>query len=128
MSQEVQGQPAQQVVEGVLRTGPVRSSGYALKLRRVANAALRELIKEGLTTAAQVNEELTKLNKVLYSYIVEKYGIPKDAVVSITVRYAVSSGRFIVKGLEANVYERDEILSNNVTEGVMRELGLQAQQ
>lgn len=114
-----------EVIEGEIRTGPVRSSGYALKLRRVTNAALRNMVKEGKLSAERVNEELTKLNRVLYSYIVEKYGIPKDAVVNVTVKYAVSGGQFSVKGVSVDIYERDEILSKNVTEGVMKELAAQ---
>jgi hypothetical protein len=115
--------------EGVLRTGPVRSSGYALKLRRVVNAALRPLIKGGTLTADQVNEELTKLNRALYSYIVEKYQIPKDAVVNVTLRYTVEGGRFSITDAQVDIYERDDILSNNVTEGVRRDLQLpQSQQ
>ncbi|MFP3229322.1 MAG: DUF2258 domain-containing protein [Nitrososphaeria archaeon] len=108
--------------EGVLRTGPVRSSGYALKLRRVVNAALRPLIKGGTLTADQVNEELTKLNRALYSYIVEKYQIPKEAVVNVTLRYTVEGGRFSITDAQVDIYERDDILSNNVTEGVRRDL------
>jgi hypothetical protein len=108
--------------EGVLRTGPVRSSGYALKLRRVVNAALRPLIKGGTLTADQVNEELTKLNRALYSYIVEKYQIPKEAVVNVTLRYTVEGGRFSIIDAQVDIYERDDILSNNVTEGVRRDL------
>jgi hypothetical protein len=115
--------------EGVLRTGPVRSSGYALKLRRVVNAALRPLIKGGTLTADQVNEELTKLNRALYSYIVEKYLIPKEAVVNVTLRYTVEGGRFSITDAQVDIYERDDILSNNVTEGVRRDLQLpQSQQ
>ncbi|MFP3284891.1 MAG: DUF2258 domain-containing protein [Nitrososphaeria archaeon] len=108
--------------EGVLRTGPVRSSGYALKLRRVVNAALRPLIKGGTLTADQVNEELTKLNRALYSYMVEKYQIPKEAVVNVTLRYTVEGGRFSIIDAQVDIYERDDILSNNVTEGVRRDL------
>ncbi|MFP3137143.1 MAG: DUF2258 domain-containing protein [Nitrososphaeria archaeon] len=108
--------------EGVLRTGPVRSSGYALKLRRVVNAALRPLIKGGTLTADQVNEELTKLNRALYSYIVEKYQIPKEAVVNVALRYTVEGGRFSIIDAQVDIYERDDILSNNVTEGVRRDL------
>jgi hypothetical protein len=115
--------------EGVLRTGPVRSSGYALKLRRVVNAALRPLIKGGTLTADQVNEELTKLNRALYSYIVEKYQIPKEAVVNVALRYTVEGGRFSITDAQVDIYERDDILSNNVTEGVRRDLQLpQSQQ
>jgi hypothetical protein len=115
--------------EGVLRTGPVRSSGYALKLRRVVNAALRPLIKGGTLTADQVNEELTKLNRALYSYIVEKYLIPKEAVVNVALRYTVEGGRFSITDAQVDIYERDDILSNNVTEGVRRDLQLpQSQQ
>ncbi|MFP3208430.1 MAG: DUF2258 domain-containing protein [Nitrososphaeria archaeon] len=115
--------------EGVLRTGPVRSSGYALKLRRVVNAALRPLIKGGTLTADQVNEELTKLNRALYSYIVEKYQIPKEAVVNVALRYTVEGGRFSIIDAQVDIYERDDILSNNVTEGVRRDLQLpQSQQ
>jgi len=110
--------------EGVLRTGPVRSSGYALKLRRVVNAALRPLIKGGTLTADQVNEELTKLNRALYSYIVEKYQIPKEAVVNVALRYTVEGGRFSIIDAQVDIYERDDILSNNVTEGVRRDLQL----
>jgi Uncharacterized protein conserved in archaea (DUF2258). len=115
--------------EGVLRTGPVRSSGYALKLRRVVNAALRPLIKGGTLTADQVNEELTKLNRALYSYMVEKYQIPKEAVVNVALRYTVEGGRFSIIDAQVDIYERDDILSNNVTEGVRRDLQLpQSQQ
>ncbi len=118
MSQEAQA-------EKVLRTGPVRSSGYALKLRRVVNAALRDAIKGGALNAEQVNQELTRLNRALYSYLVEKYQVPKDAVVNVTLKYETSNGRFTIKDAAVDVYERDEILSNNVTEGVRKELSAQ---
>ncbi|MGC8969001.1 MAG: single- stranded DNA-binding family protein [Conexivisphaera sp.] len=114
--------------EGVLRTGPVRSSGYALKLRRVVNAALRQRIKEGILNATQVNDELTRINKVLYSYIVERYQVPKEAVVSLVVKYSIRDGRFAVEDVQVDIYERDEILSNNITEGVRKELSSRATQ
>ena len=112
--------------EELVRTGPVRSSGFALKLRRVINAAVRPLIKEGKLSSKQVNEELTRLNRALYRSVVERFEIPKDAVLNVTVKYSVTESGFRIGDVEVDVYDRDEILSRNVTEEVRK--GLEAQQ
>ena len=45
----------------VIKTGPVRTSGYALKLRRAVNAAFRDLYKQGRLDPRRVNEVVTEL-------------------------------------------------------------------
>ncbi|MEM1742017.1 MAG: DUF2258 domain-containing protein, partial [Desulfurococcaceae archaeon] len=56
------------------RTGPVRLSGYALKLRRVVNAALRDYYKEKKISSKDVNQILGDMNAKIYSILVDKYG------------------------------------------------------
>ena len=105
-----------------VRTGPVRSSGYAIKLRRTINAVIRPLVKEGSLDSKQVNEELTRLNKALYEALVERFEIPKDAVVNITVRYQVKDKEFKIEDVEVDVYDKSDVLSRNVTQEVKKML------
>lgn len=103
-----------------VRTGPVRVSGYAIKLRRVVNAALRSMYKEGRLNAKQINELLSELNRKIYSVLVEKFEIPKDTVVNITLEYYVEDSEFRVKDIQIDVYDRDDILSRNATSDVKK--------
>jgi hypothetical protein len=66
----------------VLKTGPVRTSGYAIKLRRAVNAAFRKEYKEKTLDSKKVNELVTGLNQKIYEVLVNKYQVPKEAVVN----------------------------------------------
>ncbi len=103
-----------------VRTGPVRVSGYAIKLRRVVNAALRSLYKEGKLDAKKINEMLSELNRKIYSVLVEKFEVPKDTVVNISLEYEVEDSEFRIKDLQIDVYDRDDILSRNATTDVKK--------
>lgn len=110
------------VITQEVKTGPVRSSGYAIKLRRAINATIRPLVKEGALDSKQVNEELTRLNKALYKAMIERFEIPKDAVVNVTVRYQVRDKEFEIEDVKVDIYDKSDVLSRNVTQEVKRML------
>ncbi len=107
-----------------VRTGPVRVSGYAIKLRRVVNAALRDYYKEGRLKTKDVNEYLSDLNAKIYNVLVERFEVPKDAIVNIVLNYDVEENRFVVKDIVIEVYDLNEILTKNATNEVKKQLGL----
>ncbi len=107
-----------------VRTGPVRVSGYALKLRRVVNAALRDLYKEKKIDAKEVNKAISDLNAKIYQILVEKFEVPKDAVVNIVLNYEVEDGKFVVKDIRVEVFDLNEILTKNTTNELKKILGL----
>lgn len=110
-----------------VRTGPVRVSGYALKLRRVVNAALRDLYKEKKIDAKEVNKAISDLNAKIYQILVEKFEVPKDAIVNIVLDYDVEDGKFVVKDIRVEVFDLNEILTRNTTNEVKKILGLGSQ-
>jgi len=107
-----------------IKTGPVRTSGYALKLRRAVNAAFRDKYKEGKLEPRRVNELVTQVNRVIYEVLVDQYRVPKEAVVNISLDLEVSDGDVRVRDLVVEVWERDDILSRNATQDVRSKLGL----
>ncbi len=109
-----------------LRTGPVRVSGYAIKLRRVFNAALREHYKQGKLDAKAVNQLLSDLNGKIYRVLVERFEIPKEAVVNIEVDYSIGDGELKIEDVRIDVYDRDEILSRNATNELKKLLAAEA--
>ena len=107
-----------------VRTGPVRVSDYAIKLRRVVNAALKDYYKEGKLKTKDVNEYLSDLNAKIYNVLVERFEIPKDAVVNIVLNYDVEGDKFVVKDIKIEVFDLNEILTRNATNEVKKQLGL----
>ncbi len=107
-----------------VKTGPVRTSGYALKLRRVINAAFRDLYKEGKVDPRKVNDVVTELNKKIYEVLVGKFEVPKEAVVNIVADVEPSGDSIAIKNIEVEVWDKDEILSKNVTKEVQEKLGI----
>ncbi|MEZ0393870.1 MAG: single- stranded DNA-binding family protein [Desulfurococcaceae archaeon] len=107
-----------------VRTGPIRLSSYGIKLRRVVNASLYKYFKEGTLNQKEVNALLSDVNAKLYSLFVEKYVIPKDAIVNIALDYEVEEGKLKIKGMKVEVYILDETLSTTLTEDAKRALGL----
>ena len=99
-----------------VKTGPVRLSGYALKIRRVVNGVLRPHYTKGEIDSKKVNESISELNTKLYTVLVGKYKIPKDAIVNINLSFEVVDDKVKVLDISADVYDKDEILSKNVTE------------
>lgn len=99
-----------------VKTGPVRLSGYALKIRRVINGVLRPHYTKGEVDSKQVNESVSELNTKLYSVLVDKYRIPKEAIVNINLSFEIADNKIKVLDISADVYDKDEILSKNVTE------------
>ncbi len=102
-------------MEILLKTGPVRMSGYALKLRRAANAAFRKLYSEKKIDSKAVNQLLTDLNKNLYGILVEKYNIPKDVIVNIQIVFDLNEHNISIKDIDLSVYDKNEILSRDLT-------------
>jgi hypothetical protein len=107
-----------------VRTGPVRVSGYAIKLRRVVNAALRQFYKEKKLDAKEINKLISDLNAVIYNILVEKFEVPKDAVVNIILNYEVEDGKFEIKDIKIEVFDLNEILTKNTTLEIKKKLGL----
>lgn len=97
------------------KTGPVRASGYAIKLRRVVNAALRGHYKTKALNPKKVNEYVTNLNKTLYQILIDKLGVPKDLVVDISGRIITVGDSISIKDVEVTLWDKDDILSKTVT-------------
>ncbi|AFH42198.1 DUF2258 domain-containing protein [Fervidicoccus fontis] len=111
-------------MEVSLKTGPVRMSGYALKLRRATNAALRKLYQEKKIEPKIANQMLTDLNKSLYDILINKYNIPKDAVINIELVLDISDSNLNLKDINISIYDKDDILSGNVTKELKQLLKL----
>jgi len=62
---------------GVVRTGYVKATGWAVKVRRVANAVMKN--EADLTT---INEAVSELNQFLFNKLSE-LGVERDDVVFI---------------------------------------------
>lgn len=106
------------------RTGPVRVSGYAIKLRRVINAALRDLYKEKKLDAKGINKLISDLNAVIYDILVERFKIPKEAVVNIILNYDIENEKFVIKDIKVEVFDLNHILTTNTTNEIKKALGL----
>ncbi|BBE42467.1 single- stranded DNA-binding family protein [Conexivisphaera calida] len=114
---------SQTETEGTIKTGPIRASGYAVQFRRAAFGALSRAIDAGLVTAKDVSDEVGRVDQALYRVLVEKHGIPKDAVVSVTAKYSVDGGHLHITDLAVEAYARDEALSAALTADARAELG-----
>lgn len=116
MSEEVQVPEVPQVPEEIsVKTGPVRASGYAIKLRRVVNAALRDYYKNKVVNAKKVNEYVTNINKTLYEILIEKLGAPKDLVIDVSGKVSIVEDSIVIKDIEITLWDKDELLSRTVT-------------
>lgn len=108
-----------------VKTGPVRLSGYALKLRRVFNATFRDKYKSGELDPGAINQDVSELNRKIYEALVQKFEIPKEAIVNIVVDYEISSDKHLkINDITIEIYDKDEILSRNATKEVKSKLGL----
>ncbi|AFZ70360.1 hypothetical protein Calag_0603 [Caldisphaera lagunensis DSM 15908] len=113
-------------MEILLKTGPVRMSGYALKLRRAANAAFRKLYAEKKVDPKVVNQLLTDLNKNLYGVLVENYNIPKDIIVNIQIVFDLNDNSISIKDMDLTIYDKNEILSKELTKEFKKLLKINA--
>jgi hypothetical protein len=104
----------------VVKTGPVRLSGYAIKLRKVVNASVSTALKSRpevpkKEVQKKVNEVLTNLNRAIYQVLVEKYMAPKDAIVNIELEYELVGTEFKIKNLKVDLYELNTSISEEAT-------------
>lgn len=88
------------------------------------NAALRDLYKEKKIDAKEVNKAISDLNAKIYQILVEKFEVPKDAVVNIVLNYEVEDGKFVVKDIRVEVFDLNDILTKNTTNELKKILGL----
>jgi hypothetical protein len=99
-------------------TGPVRASGYALRLRRAVYAAA------GARPGARVdalNVELARIDKAIYDALVA-LGVPKSAVLVISAALSVEGDRPRISDVRVDVMQRDDVLSEDATRAVADEL------
>ncbi|MEM2376345.1 MAG: DUF2258 domain-containing protein, partial [Sulfolobales archaeon] len=108
-----------------LRSGYIIVGAYADKIRRVAFAQLRELIKEGSVKGSDVAFKVAQLNKVLYRIFVDELKLGKGDVVRISVDYELREGsiEWLFDTLKVEVFRRmpeDEVTKvlNRVREEV----------
>lgn len=103
------------------RTGYVRVSGYAIKLRRVLNATLSNDIKRGNIDIKIVNEAISKINSDLFKVLVEELKLPKDSIVNITLSFEPDKEKGIrVNGISIHVFEEKRELSDAATEAARK--------
>lgn len=105
-------------------TGPVRVSGYARKIRRVLNRVFSDWVRKGEIDSKALNEGITELNRKIFRILVEKYKVPKEAVTNIRLQVTLENGKIVVKDIQVDVFDMDEILSSNVTNELKDEFGL----
>jgi len=103
-----------------VKTGPVRVSGYALKVRRVINAALREYYKDKRLDPKEINALISDLNTKIYNVMVERFQLPKEAIVNISIDYDIVDNKFIINNVNIEVYDLSEILTKNITNEVKK--------
>jgi len=113
-----------------VKTGPVRLSGYAIKLRRVVNASVSSYLRSKPEVSKKdvqrkVNEFLTNLNKIIYEVLVEKYMAPKDAIVNIELEYEIADTEFKIRNLRVDLYELNTSISDEATAELKKILGIQ---
>lgn len=80
------------VLLATLRSGYIIVGAYADKIRRVAFAQLRDLIKEGSIKGADVAFRVAQLNKLLYKILVDELRLGKGDVVRVSIDYEVKGG------------------------------------
>ncbi len=99
-----------------LRSGYVIAGAYADKIRRVAFAQLKELIKEGTLKTSDVAYNVAQLNKVLYRILVDELKIDKGDVVRVTIDYDIKQNlvewKFDTLKVEAFKRVPDEVVEN----------------
>ena len=105
-------------------TGPVRVSGYARKIRRVLNRVFRDMVRKGDLDTKTLNEYITELNRRIFKVLVEKYRVPKEAVTNIRLKVSLVDSKLVVKDIQVDVYDIDEILSRNITDELKNEFDL----
>jgi hypothetical protein len=102
----------------VITTGPVRASGYALRLRRAVYAAVRA---HPGARADALNAEVARVNRAIYGALVA-LGVPKGTVLVITAALSVEGDRPRISDVRVDVLHRDDVLSEDVTRAVAAEL------
>jgi hypothetical protein len=116
---------SQSGAEGLIRTGPIRASGYAVQFRRAVFGALSRAIDAGLVSTKDVSDEVGRVDRALYRVFVERRRIPKETVVNITARYSVDGGHLHIADITVEAYALDEALSEALTADARAELGAQ---
>jgi len=105
------------------RTGYVRVSGYAIKLRRVINATLSDYYKKGELDSGKVNEKISNINSELFKVIVDELKIPKEAIVNITLSFEPDKEEGLkINGVSVHVFKEDKELSDKATEAAKKVL------
>jgi len=72
-----------------LRSGLIFAAGYADKLRRTVFAQLKDYVKKDKEFAKQIAMYVGRLNRALYTLLVEELKLDKLDVVRITISYDV---------------------------------------
>ncbi len=105
-----------------LRTGLVIAGGYADKVRRVLFAQLRDLIKSGEISNADVARAAAELNRLLFEILVNKLQVDKGDVVRISIDYTVDEEgiKWNLETLQIQVWKRipDEDVEAKVKEAL----------
>lgn len=97
-----------------VKTGAVRLSGYAIKLRRAVNKVLKPHFGKELD-AKLVNQSISDLNKKIYEIAVNRYKLPKECIVNVALKFSVEDNKVKVEDILIEVYEYASILSRNIT-------------
>lgn len=100
-----------------LITGLVKTTGYAVKVRRILFAQLKEAIKRGEINSQQVAYRAGRLNEVLYKVLIELLGLERNDVVRVSIGYTVVNGdiEFQWGTLSIEVYKYNEEISKRAT-------------
>jgi len=104
----------------VIRTGPVRASGFESRFRRAAYAAAAARHPE--IPADLLNAEIDRVSAALHRVIAERHGLSKGAVIAITATFSAEGGRPAFRDLHVDVYSHDGPVSDLVSADLRAEL------
>ena len=95
---------------GIVRTGYVKATGWALKLRKVANAVMKSQAESSV-----INEAVSELNQKLFDKLNE-LGVDRDDVVYIEIPYMIKNGevKWLLEGAKIRIYKLTETVEGFV--------------
>lgn len=79
---------------------------------------------KGEVDSKKINDGVSQLNSKIFEVIIGRYKVPKDAIVNILVKFKVKDGSLVIEDINVEVFDKDDILSGNITGEVRNLLGI----
>jgi len=79
-------------------------------------------LRRGELNSKTINEIISELNRKLYEVIIDEFKVPKEAITNIVLKFDVDGDKIRIEDISIEIFDRDEILSNNVTREIKNRL------